>query len=491
MKLSELLTPLGFSAPGIEVDAIIQSTIDAGPNTLFVCIKGLAADGHELAPKAYEKGCRAFIAEHPLALPADALCFFVPDSRAALASLAATWYHNPSRRLAVVGVTGTKGKTTTAELLAKILCDNGIPAGYIGTNGISYGDKHFPTANTTPDPLTLQKALFDMAECGMKAAIIEVSSQAIVQHRVDGINFSALLFTNFYPDHIGVGEHPDLASYQAAKHKLFAEFEAETILYNADDPAAREIVFPNLAKSLFACSTEDESTDFFAKNICFTKDNGLPGLSMTLLAKGETADCKLSLPGMYNAKNALLAAACAKAVFGVSLSDAAKSLAHASVTGRAEWILLSSGAHAVIDYAHNGESLRQLLLTLREYRPERLICLFGSVGGRTQIRRQELGEVAASLSDLAILTSDNPGEEDPTAILLDIANAFVGSPTPYKIIPDRREAILYAVRELKKGDILVLAGKGQETYQLIGKEKIPFSEREILKEADEAMKVSK
>lgn len=490
MTLSELLAPLGLVAPERGIDSISQSTEKITPSSLFVCIKGLHADGHELAPIAYQKGCRAFLAERPLDLPGDALCYLVPDSRAALASLACTYYHNPGRRLKIVGVTGTKGKTTTAELLAKILCDNDIPAGYIGTNGISFAGKRFPTSNTTPDPLTLQQSLFEMAECGMKAAVIEVSSQALLQHRVDGIPFSALLFTNFSPDHIGVGEHPDLASYLMAKHRLFAEFETETILY-LDDPTAGEIVFPNLAKKVFSCSTEDESADYCGKDLRLTKDKGLPGVALTISGKEESADCHLPLPGRYNAKNALLAAASANAVFGISLAEAAKSLADASVTGRAEWILLSNGAHAVIDYAHNGESLRQLLTTLREYHPTRLICLFGSVGGRTQIRRQELGEVAAALCDLAILTSDNPGEEDPAAILSDIANAFAGSSTPYKIIPDRREAIFYAVRELKKGDILVLAGKGQETYQLIGKEKIPFSEREILKEADETMKVSK
>ena len=491
MKLCELLAPIGLSGPEIEIASIAQSTAEACPNSLFVCIKGMTADGHELARLSYEKGCRAFLAEHPIDLPDDALVFLVPSTRHALALLAAHWYGYPSKRLTVIGITGTKGKTTTAELLAKILNENGIPAGYIGTNGICFSERRTPTSNTTPDPMTLQKALSDMATAGLRAAVIEVSSQALLQYRVDGTTFSALLFTNLFPDHIGVGEHPDFASYKAAKHRLFTDFNAKTVLYNKDDPAASEIVFPTTATQIVACSIEDSGADACAHNVRLTKWQGLPGVAMALSMDKESTEAQLSLPGEYNAKNALLAAATAKAVFGITLAGSAKTLAHAQVAGRAEWIPLPMGAYAVIDYAHNGESLRQLLLTLREYHPNRLICLFGSVGGRTKLRRKELGAVAAHLSDEAYLTSDNPGTEDPMAILNEIAEAFAGSKVPYRMIPDRKEAILQAVKSLNAGDILVLAGKGQETYQLIGKEKVPFSEREILQEAEAMLKLTK
>ena len=490
MKLCELLSVLGLASPELEITNIAQSTEKAAPDSLFVCIKGMAADGHELAPLAYEKGCRVFLAERPLDLPSDALTFIVPSTRLSLALLAAHWYGYPSKKLSVVGITGTKGKTTTAELLAKILNENSVPAGYIGTNGIHFADRHSPTANTTPEPMTLQKTLSDMVAAGMKAAVIEVSSQSLVQHRVDGTTFSALLFTNLFPDHIGVGEHPDFASYKAAKRRLFTEFEANAVIYNQDDPAAKEVIFPALAKRIVACSTERQSADAYAEEIRLTKQRGQPSVSMKIRMGDETVGTQLALPGEYNAKNALLAAATAKAIFGIPLSDSAKTLAHAKVAGRAEWFALSMGGYAVIDYAHNGESLRQLLLTLREYHPKRLVCLFGSVGGRTKLRRKELGAVAAHLSDEAYLTSDNPGEEDPMAILRDISAAFAGSKTPYHMIPDRREAILEAVKALSAGEILVLAGKGQEDYQLIGKEKIPFSEREILKEAETALPIS-
>ena len=491
MKLSELFSVLHLPAPKTEISKIAQSTHEPCQDALFVCIKGLSADGHEIAHLAYEKGCRVFLAEHALNLPDDAQVFLVPDTRLALALLAARYYNDPSKKLKVIGITGTKGKTTTAELLTKILNDNGVPSGYIGTNGIAIASRRFPTANTTPDPLTLQKALHDMVDAGMKAAVLEVSSQSLFQHRVDGTTFSALLFTNLFPDHIGVGEHPDFASYKAAKKRLFDAFSADTVLYSKDDPVANELVFPNLAPRSISCSTEDQTADAYAAKIHLVKNQGQPGVAMTLCMEDECVDAQLSMPGTYNAKNALLAAATAKAVFGISLERSAKSLANASVAGRAEWISLSMGAHAVIDYAHNGESLRQLLLTLREYHPKRLLCLFGSVGGRTKLRRKKLGAVAAHLADIAYLTSDNPGEEDPMAILTDIAESFAGSNTPYYMIPDRREAILRALQDLQKGDILVLAGKGQEDYQLIGKEKVPFSERAILKEAEELLKLPK
>lgn len=491
MKLNELLAPLGLSAPEKEIGAIAQSTADACPDSLFVCIKGLANDGHALAVLAYEKGCRVFLCERPIDMPSDALCFIVPNTRLALALLASRFYGEPSKKLRVVGITGTKGKTTTAELLTQILNENGFPAGYIGTNGILVSGRRSPTINTTPDPLTLQRALHDMVEAGLRAAVVEVSSQSLAQHRVDGITFSALVFTNLFPDHIGAGEHPDFASYKASKRRLFAEFEADTILYNKDDPAAREIVFPTTAKKVVACSTTDKSADACADEIALIGQNSQPGVSATLSMGGENTLLHLPLPGDYNAKNALLAAATAKAVFDIPLANASGTLSHASVAGRAEWIPLSNGAHVVIDYAHNGESLRQLLLTLREYRPRRLVCLFGSVGGRTKLRRKDLGAVAAHLADEAYLTSDNPGNEDPMAILSDIAAAFVGSKTPYHMIPDRREAILAAVKNLSKGDLLVLAGKGQEDYQLVGDEKIPFSERAILKEAEQLLSIPK
>lgn len=491
MKLCELLSPLGLPAPEMEIKKIAQSTAEAAPDSLFVCIKGMSADGHELSRLSYEKGCRVFLAEHPLDLPSDAITFLVPDTRASLALLAAHWYGYPSKRLKVIGITGTKGKTTTAELLTKILNENGIPAGYIGTNGIHFADQSFPTSNTTPDPMTLQKVFFEMVSAGMSAAVLEVSSQSLVQHRVDGTTFSALLFTNLFPDHIGLGEHPDFASYKAAKRRLFAEFDAEAVIYNADDPAAKELVFPALAKRIVSCSVEDQNANAYASEISLTKQKGQPSVSMKLRVGEETVGAQLSLPGEYNARNALLAAATAKAVFGVSLANSAKVLAYATVAGRAEWIALPNGAQIVIDYAHNGESLRQLLLTLREYHPRRLVCLFGSVGGRTKLRRKDLGAVAAHLSDEAYLTSDNPGEEDPMAILADIAAAFAGSKTPFHVIPDRKEAILAAVKTLSEGEILVLAGKGQEDYQLIGKEKIPFSERAILKEAEDLLKLPK
>lgn len=483
MKLQELLLHL-LSTPTLplpqrEILHITERSDNADESSLFVCIRGFRSDGHAYAADAYRRGCRAFLSEKPLALPPDAATVQVPDTRKALGELACAFYGNPSHRLRLIGVTGTKGKTTTACLIAHILEQCGIPCGYIGTNGISYGKINRPTGNTTPDALTLQKTLAEMADAGYQAAILEVSSQALRLHRVTGTRFDTCLFTNLSPDHIGPGEHPDFADYIACKHRLFTDFGAHTVVYNADDTYAQEMLRNCSANRLISCSMCGNA-DYTAQNIRSIHSQNRMGLDFTLRTARSTAFCELSLAGAGNVSNALLAIACAEACFGVPPSRAAEALKTAKIAGRYEILQLPGQITAVIDYAHNGVSLRQLLTTLREYTQNRLICLFGSVGGRTKQRRLELGRAAAELADICILTSDNPGEEPPEQIISEIAKAFQGSRTPYFCIPDRAEAIGHAVRMAHPGDILVLAGKGHEAYQLIGTEKRPFSEKEIL-----------
>ena len=465
--------------PDLEIRRVTDCSSQADSESLFVCIRGCHSDGHAYAEEAYLRGCRAFLAEHCLSLPPDAAVLPVPDTRRALGLVACRFYGNPSRKLRVVGVTGTKGKTTTACLLAGILEACGIPCGYIGTNGIHYGGVHLTTRNTTPDALTLQKSLRDMQQTGCRAAVVEVSSQALKQHRAEGMQFDTVLFTNLSPDHIGRNEHPDFSDYAACKHRLFTDFGAKTMIYNADDPYAAKMLRGTSAKAIFSCSVQAPA-DYAAQALQPVFRPGEFGMQFTLLAKGSRVPCSLPLIGQGNVSNALLAAACADACFGIPPEAAARLLRDVRIDGRSEVVPLPSGAVAVIDYAHNGVSLRQLLTNLREFHPARLICLFGSVGGRTALRRRELGQAAAELADLCILTSDNPGTEPPERIIADIAQAFKGNFPPYMCIPDRAEAIRAAVDLCHSGDILVLAGKGHERYQLIGNEKIPFCERELL-----------
>ena len=484
MKLSTLLQDQfsTVSAPDTDITLVTERAEKADASSIFVCICGANFDGHSLAPVAYANGCRVFVAQKELALPTDALVLVCDNTRAALAHLACAFYGDPSHEMRLIGITGTKGKTTTAQLLSHILNRNGIPCGYIGTNGISYADVTRPTRNTTPDAITLQQTLCEMHAAGVSTAVIEVSSQALMQRRADGIRFTGVLFTNLFPDHIGPNEHTDLADYTACKRRLFTDFDATHAIFNADDAITPAMARATTAERPILCSIKDRDAAFFADHIeLLGADEGL-GVRFEVRKGNETHICVLPLIGSVNVSNALLALATANEVFGIDLFNAARTLSDATVAGRSELIPLANGACVVIDYAHNGASLRQLLTTLREYAPTRLITLFGSIGGRAQLRRRDLGVAAAELSDLAILTSDNPCYEDPDAIINEIATAFEGSPTPYVQITDRAQAIRYALGLLRTGDILVLAGKGHENYQLVGDEKRSFCERSIVME---------
>lgn len=484
MTLRELLSVLPFAVgdiPDTEIRNITENSSEAGENSLFICIRGFRSDGHAYAADAYRRGCRAFLAERELPeLPDDAAVIVIGNTHTALGRIASEFYGHPSRELRLIGITGTKGKTTTACMIAQILTQSGISCGYIGTNGITYGTVRQVTKNTTPDAITLQKTLRGMVDAGCRAAVVEVSSQALKLDRVAGTKFETCLFTNLSPDHIGEGEHSDLAEYIACKHRLFTDYGAQTVIYNADDPHAGEMLSGISALRTVSCSLR-QNADFAAEDV---RSGCSPGrLGLTFLLRSPAAPpalCELSLIGHGNVSNALLAVACAAQCFGVPITNAIRILKRIAIAGRSEIFHLPCGAAAVIDYAHNGVSLRQLLTDLREYTPGRLICLFGSVGERTRLRRFELGRVAAELSDLSILTSDNPGNETPEQIIADIAEAFRESSTPYLCIPDREQAIREGVRLLKRGDILVLAGKGHEAYQLVGQKKLPFSERELL-----------
>ncbi len=467
--------------PDCEITTLTDHSEKTNAESVFVCIRGARFDGHTLAPRAYERGCRIFVAEEPLDLPTDACVLLTNNTRKTLSELACTLWDDPSKKMHVIGITGTKGKTTTATMLAHILNSVGIPTGYIGTNGISYGAKQLQTANTTPDPITLQQTLYDMHRSGIRAVVMEVSSQGLMQYRVAGIQFGTVLFTNLYLDHVGTAEHPTFEHYRATKHSLFTDFASQNAVWNIDDPATPFMRLGCTALRNLTISGMQQA-DYLAQNVRPLRDtDGLFSL-FRLIAEDREIECRLRLLGEHNVYNALLAVAVAHGVFQVPIPLAVEVLEKLSIRGRAECISLPSGALCVIDYAHNGESLRHLLTSLRVYHPSRLICLFGSVGERTQLRRRELGEVAAELADLSILTSDNPGTEDPMQIIDEIAAAFGDKRKAYIKIPDRTDAIRCAISMLTKDDILVLAGKGHEEYQLIGREKVPFSEREIIRD---------
>ncbi len=483
MLLSQLLRKFEYKGKDAEITSLTRDSRLACRGSLFVCIKGAVSDGHDFALSAYQNGARVFLAEKPLSLPDDATVFIVENTREALAAVSAEFYGQPQKALHLVGITGTKGKTTTALTAYHILNSAGIPTGYIGSNGVRFGNYKYQTANTTPESCELYKYMRRMADAGIKCLVMEVSSQAIYLDRVHGLDFDTCAFTNLYTDHIGGSEHPTFEHYRDSKQRLFTEHNAKNIIYNADDPYA-EYMIKNADGNKISVSLKGQA-DIRAEALKTPKDKLCVSFDMVF---GELRfPTSVSAPGDFSVYNALITAGICRCV-GLSPSRIASLLPSAVIDGRFETVDAVPGATFVIDYAHNGASLEAALKALREYKPKRLICLFGSVGGRTINRRRELGDVASRLADLCILTSDNPDFEPPENVIADIAKSFdTPDACKYISIPDRREAIRYAAKHARRGDIILLAGKGHEDYQLINGKKLPFSERAIIKEAVEEM----
>lgn len=482
-RLTDRYRPKNQIRAEADIKKVTSDSRSADADSLFVCISGAKFDGHDFALSAYEKGCRNFAAERKLDLPDDAQVLLFEDTRIALAQVSHAFYGYPSQRLKVIGITGTKGKTTTAQLIYHTLNDNGIKTGYIGTNGILYGGHSEKTANTTPESIELARIMSEMVRDGVKYAVLEVSSQALYLNRVRAVEFDSLIYTNLYPDHIGGAEHPTFEHYRDSKRRLFAEFPTTLVVTNGDDPYS----------DFMTEGTEGHRVEYTvggdgwirAEKAGLYRDGTELGVKFDLCVCDKRQEVKLPMPGIFNIHNALAAAVvCIKA--GVRIEKISKSFESAKIEGRFQVLPTDSKATFVIDYAHNGASLESVLEVLRAYEPKRLICLFGSVGGRTKTRRAELAQSASKYCDLCIITSDNPDFEDPEQIIDEIASHMDGC--PYERIADRRDAIERVAEIAREGDIILLAGKGHEDYQLINGEKVPFSEREIL--LDSAKKIS-
>ena len=420
-----------------------------------------------------------FLCERRLELPPDAVQAITPDTRAALAVISADFYGRPADRLHVIGITGTKGKTTTALLIAAILNAAGKNCAYIGSNGVIINGKRTETVNTTPESRDLHHYFNLMTGASVRYAVLEVSSQALAHHRVDGIRFETVVFTNLSEDHIGQGEHPDFADYRSSKRRLFTSHGAKYAVYNADDPAA-EFMLEDFAGEKISYGIQCQA-DYNAFDLSRYRTATTLGVDFYCRKGSRTEHVHLMSPGMFSVYNGLAAMAVCE-LFQISRDFSARVLQNTPVQGRFEVIPGIPGRTFIIDYAHNGLSLTNALKTLREYEPGRLICVFGSVGGRTKGRRKELAQAASALADYCIITSDNPDFEPPEDIVNDIAS-YMEADSNYECIIDRRAAIFRAVQMAQDGDILLFAGKGHETYQLVCGNKQPFVEREIVLEA--------
>lgn len=481
MRLGEILNTVSVSGnfdPLCEIEDIVYDSRKGKKDTLFVCLSGARFDGHAFAKSAYENGCRVFLCEKEVELPSDATLILCENTRAALAVCSANFFRHPSRELAVIGITGTKGKTTVAHIVKYVLESAGLKCGIIGTIGAKCGETVLPTVNTTPESYELQKLLRIMADNGCKAAAIEVSSLGLKHHRVDNTEFAVGVFTNLSPDHIGTNEHASFEEYAFWKKQLF--LRCKKAFVNLDDAFSKEII--KECTCPVVTFGFDKDSDYRLTGVKKVKRENRLGVDFSFEHQKKAESFFVSLPGDVNAYNAVCACAIGES-FGAKEDEIKKGLETVFVKGRGEVIDTKRDFSVIIDYAHNGVSLKSIVETAMAYEHNRIIALFGSVGGRTEIRRQELGLVSGAMCDLTIVTEDDPDFEDPKKICDEIASYVKESGGKYVVIPDRKEAILYALSIAKTGDIIILAGKGHEEFMKVNGEKLPFSERAIVEEA--------
>ena len=470
-----------------EIGEITNDSRKVLPGSLFFCIIGANSDGHDYAAMAIEKGASALVVQKDIDLSAarqegaeEPAVIRVEDSRLAMAVISAAFYGNPAREMKIIGVTGTKGKTTTTYMVRSILEAAGIRTGLVGTIETLYegpeGEVRIPSANTTPESIVLQRRFREMADSGVQAVVMEVSSQALMLHRTAGFIFDLGIFTNLSPDHIGPNEHTDFEDYLHCKSLLFRQ--CRTGIFNGDDPyCARILEGHTCAVETFGLG---QGNDLRAENIELIHTPGELGIAFD--TKGVLSlHAHVPAPGSFSVYNALCAIAVCRH-FDVSEDNICRSLRKIHVRGRIEMVRVSDDFTLMIDYAHNAMALESLLKTLREYDPGRLVCVFGCGGNRARSRRFEMGEVSGRLADFTIITSDNPRFEEPMDIIADIVTGIEPTGGKYIKIPDRKEAIRYAIENGQPHDIIVLAGKGHEDYQEIKGEKYPMDERVLIRE---------
>ncbi len=466
-----------------EAEEVVFDSRKAVPGAIFVCLKGTRIDSHGFMEDVAAHGVKAFVVERDVELPEGAAVVKVKNSRHALAVLSSVRFGNPIRRMISVGVTGTKGKTTTTHMIKAILEAAGKKVGMIGTTGAVIGDQVYPTVNTTPESYTLQEYLFRMAEAGCEYVLMEVSSQGIKMHRTDGLFFDYGVFTNITPDHIGPDEHADFEEYLYYKSRLFSM--CRTGIANRDDSHFEEIVKNRTCEELFTYGLkEDGQGDFSGKNVRCVAEPGFVGTEFDVddRKNGGKLDIRLGLPGAFNVSNALAAVSVCR-VMGIGEDAVCHGLEHVRVNGRMEIAYSSEKCTVIIDYAHNAVSMESLLSTLREYHPRRLVCVFGSGGNRSKERRYAMGEIGGKMADFCILTADNSRYEKTEDIIADIRSRLEPAGGAFVEIPDRREAIYYSLSHAEPGDMIAIIGKGHEDYQEINGVRTHFLDREVVEEA--------
>lgn len=484
MELKKILLGIeGIKAKGnvnIDIVGIEKNSKEVKNGFLFVAIKGFSTDGHQFVENAIENGAICVMLEEgcdfkSLNIPDNVTVLMVKDTRAALAICSANFYGNPSSQLKLIGVTGTKGKTTTTFMIKEILEKAGKKVGLIGTIATYINGKKVKESDrTTPESLELQQTFRQMVDAGVEVVVMEVSSQSLKLHRVDKCEFDIVLFTNFSEDHISEKEHPDMKDYFNSKLKLFEM--CKTGIVNADDLYAAKIpkLFP---ESNIVTYGIDNFANVLAKDITIT--NSYVDFRVKIIDKNERI--KTGIPGRFSVYNSL-AAICVAQKFGISVENILQALEEVRVPGRSELVDNKMELTIMIDYAHSPESLQNILQAAKSYTRGRVICVFGCGGDRDSGKRPIMGEISGKIADYTIITSDNPRTEEPQKIIEQIEQGVKKTKGKYEVVVDRTKAIEHAIKMANKRDIIILAGKGHEPYQEINGTKYPFDERIIVKD---------
>lgn len=471
MKLSELLKGIEVknSYEDVEILDVTQDSRLVTKGSLFVCIKGAAFDGHNVAQQMLDNGAQAVVVERDLGINNQII---VNDTRSIYSFICSNFFGNPAKKLKLIGLTGTNGKTTTTFLIKQILENSGKRVGLIGTVQNMIGDKIYPAKFTTPDPYELQKLFALMVEDGCEYCVMEVSSQALAQGRVNGLRFAVAAFTNLTQDHLDY--HKTWENYFESKRILFKN--ADVAVTNADDENGLKIIDGLDFEKVVTYAVNTNNATYVAKNVKF-KSNGVE----YELVGDSIGRCNCPIPGRFSVYNSLCAASCALAL-GIEFNKVLESIAKSQgVKGRIEVVPNGSRDFTIIiDYAHSPDGLENIITSLKEISKGRVVTLFGCGGDRDKTKRPKMGKIAAELSDFCIVTSDNPRSENPSEIIKDILVGMEGITTPYEVVENRRDAIEYAIRNAQKDDIILLAGKGHETYQILPTGTIHFDEREVI-----------
>ncbi len=479
MKLSQILNNIDYSLICGNLDAditdICYDSRKASLGKIFVAMVGTNVDGHDYINSAYEKGARVFVVQRDIDALDGATIIKVENCRVALALLSKNFFDDPSSKMTLIGITGTKGKSSITCILKTVLDMAGFTCGTIGTTGVVYKDKFFPSLNTTPESYETYKHLYEMQKEGCTHVVMEVSSQGLMMNRVCGITYDIGVFTNLSPDHIGKGEHDSFEHYLECKALLWNQTKYG--IANVDDKHFKDITKNALCPiSTFGIHN---AADISADDISLYRQGKNLGVDFKCVAQNLSFDVRANLPGEFTVYNCLAVIAVALKL-NIKPEIIKSALSNIFVKGRMELVGETKDYSIVIDYAHNAVSLETILKTLKQYSPERIVCLFGCGGNRPKMRRFEMGEISGKYADFSILTSDNSRFEKPEDIINDILVGINKTSGKYIAITDRIEAIHYAIDNAKPGDIILIAGKGHEMYQEIEGVKHPFNEAEII-----------